>query len=97
MRRAARFLASQRETLSSAEFKELEQSLGITFHPRALLLDATLDIIIRSVEVYVHDWMHGIFVDCVFNLVVFKYFEHAREQLGHDVNALVRGFIELWT
>ena len=83
--------------MSSAEFKELEQSLGVTYHPRALLLDATLDNIVRPVEVYVHDWMHGIFVDGVFNLVVFKYFEHAREQLGHDVYALVRGFIKLWT
>ena len=97
VRRAARFLASQRGTLSSAEFKELEQSLGVTYHPRALLLDATLDNIVRPVEVYVHDWMHGIFVDGVFNIVVFKYFEHAREQLGHDVYALVRGFIKLWT
>ena len=57
--------------LQTIEFKELEQSLGVTYHPRALLLDATLDNIVRPVEVYVHDWMHGIFVDGVFNIVVF--------------------------
>ena len=54
---------------------ELQQGLGMTYHPRAILLDRALDDIIDPVGVYVHDWMHGIFVDGVANLLVFLLLE----------------------
>ncbi|MDA8583011.1 hypothetical protein N9L68_02235 [bacterium] len=53
------------------------------------MLDATVDIIIRPMDVSVQYWMHCVFVDGVLNLVALEMLEHARKQVG-DVYALVR-------
>ena len=56
-------------------FVEMQQALGITHHPRSLLLDRQLDSILDPVRVYMHDWMHGIFVDGCANLLVYLLLE----------------------
>ena len=57
------------------DFVELQQALGITHHPRALLLDRSLDVLLSPVKVYMHDWMHALYVDGVVNLHVYLLFE----------------------
>ena len=42
----------------------------MTYHPHALLLDEQLDRVLVPVEIYLHDWMHVIFVDGIMNLVL---------------------------
>jgi len=75
LRTNARFLESRAATMSNDEFVLLQQSLGLTHHPHAILLDRSLDSVLRPTEVYMHDWMHCLFVDGVVNLVVVLLFE----------------------
>jgi len=71
----ARYIESQAGKMSKAEFILLQQSLGITHHPHALLLDRSLDPFLQPTKAYMHDWMHALFVDGVVNLVVYMVFE----------------------
>ena len=45
LRKNARYLASQGARLAVDKFTELQQSLGLTHHPHALLLDRELDAV----------------------------------------------------
>lgn len=76
LRKNARYLASQVGVLGVGDFKELEQALGLTYAPYALLLDRELDSVFDPCEVYQHDNMHGLYNDGVVNLLVYLLFEH---------------------
>ena len=71
----ARYLAGQKAVLNTEDFTELQQALGLTYHPHALLLDPALDELFDPCETYMHDTMHGLFVDGVANLVMYLMFE----------------------
>ena len=75
IRTNARFIATQAGILDNTAFSELQQSLGITHYLHGLLLDTTLDSIFDPTEVYMHDWMHCLFVDGVFSLAIYLLFE----------------------
>ena len=75
LRKNARYLASQFGRLRDWQFTELQQSMGLTYHPHALLLDRELDATLDPCKVYQHDTMHGLFVDGVVNLVMYLLFE----------------------
>ena len=72
LRKNARYLAGQ---VGKPRFKQLQQAMGFTYHPHALLLDRDLDTVFDPCEVYQHDTMHGCFVDGVMNLVLYLLFE----------------------
>ena len=59
MRQVARWLAARASTTSPSDFKALQQALGVTHHEHAILLDRRLDGILKPVDQYLHDWMHG--------------------------------------
>ena len=69
MRTVARYLEGQHAILPADKFIERQQALGMTYHPHAVLLDRTLDSVLQPSEVYMHDWMHALFVDGIVNLV----------------------------
>ena len=75
LRNDARWLEVQSRTVQGDAFTEMQQGLGITYHPRALLLDRALADVLDPVKVYVHDWMHAIFVDGVCNFLVYLLLE----------------------
>jgi hypothetical protein len=75
LRKVARYLAAKAGTMTNDAFAELQQSLGVTHHDHALLLDRSLDDIVQPTEVFMHDWMHGLFVDGVANVMVYLMFE----------------------
>ncbi len=72
LRKVARYLAG---TMTNDAFAELQQSLGVTHHDHALLMDRHLDDVVQPTEVFMHDWMHGLFVDGVANVMVYLMLE----------------------
>ncbi len=97
LRNVARHVASQAGILNGDQLTELQQATGITHHHRALLLDRTLDDIIDPVEVYVHDWMHALFVDGIFNLAIFLLFEVFIRRGLPNVYSVFADFLSKWT
>ena len=75
LRNNARYLESQAATMAPGLFEELQQSMGLTYHKKALLLDRSLDRVMHPTEVYMHDWMHALYVDGIVNLCVYLLFE----------------------
>ena len=75
LRTNARFLEAKSATMEKDAFIELQQSMGMTHHKLAVLLDRSLDQVLRPTEVYMHDWMHTLYVDGVVNLSVYLLFE----------------------
>ena len=75
IRNSARYLASMAATMPLGAFDELQQALGLTHHLHGILLNTALDVVFEPVDVYCHDWMHCLFVDGVFNLVIVWLFE----------------------
>ena len=75
IRAVARYIEAQHSVLSPEQFRELQQALGMTYHPHGLLLDRALDTMLDPVDIYMHDWMHALFVDGVCNLSVYLLFE----------------------
>ena len=76
LRKSARYLEKKFiEMGPGGPFTELQQALGMTHHPHALLLDRALDDYFDPVHGYLHDWMHALFVDGVFNLTLYLLLE----------------------
>ncbi|CAK0829652.1 unnamed protein product [Prorocentrum cordatum] len=73
--RAFRYLERMSLTLPNGEFVLLQQAFGLTFAKRGLLLDRALDRLVNPTEVFMHDYMHALFVDGVVNLVIYLTFE----------------------
>jgi hypothetical protein len=75
LRKVARYVAAKAGTMNVETFDALQQALGVTHHAHALLLDRSLDAVVQPTEVFMHDWMHGLFVDGVANVLVYLLFE----------------------
>ena len=90
LRNKARYLEYHR---NSRGFKELEQSLGVTYHPKMFLVDRYLDDYVDVVDVFFTDWMHAFFVDGIFNLMLYLLFEAF---LPRPIYATFRDFLQSW-
>ena len=55
LRKNARFLEKNATTMAPGPFIVLQQSLGLTYHKHALLLERRLGAYVDPVEVYMHD------------------------------------------
>ena len=75
LRTNARYLEQESAMLSPDEFNLLQQALGLTYAKYGLLLDRSLDRIVKPTEVYMHDYMHALYVDGALNLVIYLCFE----------------------
>jgi hypothetical protein len=75
LRTNARFLEGKASVLRNDDFLLLQQSMGMTHHKKALLLDRSLDAYLSPTKVYMHDWMHALFVDGVVNSCIYLLFE----------------------
>ena len=75
LRNNARYLERQSGRLSPEEFTLLQQAMGLTYAKHGLLLDRSLDRLVSPTQVYMHDYMHALFVDGVLNLVIYLCFE----------------------
>ena len=96
LRKNARFLAAQVHVLRPEPFMEMQQALGLTYAPHALLLDRELDSVFDPCEVYQHDNMHGLFNDGVVNLVIYLLFEHFIGQGMRNIYQVFGDYISRW-
>ena len=91
LRGKARFLEYHR---NSRDFNQLEQSLGVTYHPKMFLLDRYLDKYVDVVDVFFTDWMHSFFfVDGIFNITVYLLFEAF---LPRPIYKTFHDFLQSW-
>ena len=95
LRTNARYLASE-ANIAVGRFVRLQQSLGLTYHKHALLLDHELDAVFDPCETYQHDSMHGLYVDGAVNLVVYLLFETCIRELGMDVYRTFSDYVSTW-
>ena len=70
-----RDLAARKETDTAGEFKKREQITGFVYEPHSMLLDRRLDGIIFPVSQFMHDWMHCLFANGVFNIMLYLVLE----------------------
>lgn len=75
LRRNMRFLEQESSRIGPDAFTQLQQALGLTYHPRGVLVDRELDSLLQPTSTYSHDWMHALFVDGVVNLTLYLTFE----------------------
>ena len=75
LRTNARFLESMSRTMGAEQFIRLQQAVGLTYAPHGILIDRSLNLLIQPTDVFMHDYMHALFVDGVLNFVIFLCFE----------------------
>ena len=73
IRNAYRRLEEMHGCMPPKDFEALEQAIGFTFHPHAVLLNRNLDDVLKPAAVFVHDWMHGLVSDGQVNIISFCY------------------------
>ena len=78
----ARFLAGRSAHMATEDFASLQQAIGLTYHPHNILLHQELDDILDPTQVYMHDYMHGLYVDGVANMTLYLLLE-AFWSFGH--------------
>ena len=96
LRKTARYLESKQGTTPPGEFTNLQKALGMTHHKHALLLTRSLDAYVDPVAIYMHDWMHALFVDGVFNLVLYLLLETIIQIGFNDVYSVFSNYIANW-
>ena len=96
VRRTARFLEANAAVKSKPELTHLEMALGMTHHPHGLLLNRALDEYVDPCEVFVHDWMHGLFVDGVYNVTVYLLLEECIDNGRKNIYDMVGEYIASW-
>lgn len=82
MKTAARRIQELHGRLRADQFVRSQQASGFTFQPYSLLCDLELDAVIDPASQFMHDWMHGVLNNGVFNTVlhmlVEAFFQHNR-------------------
>jgi hypothetical protein len=96
LRNVARYLERKAGTLTQTAFENLQKALGITHLPYSILLDRSLDDIVKPSCQYMHDWMHTLFADGIANLLVYLLFEAFITEDRKQIYELFRGFAKKW-
>ena len=99
MRKTARYLEAKADLIppmSVDDFTNEQQALGMTHHKHALLLDRSLDHMLDVTKVYMHDWMHGLFVQGVVNITVYLLLEVFIMKGYSCAYESLSGYIKLW-
>ena len=81
---------------SQPGFIELQQALGLTYHRHSLLLDRSLDDIVKPTSQYMHDWMRTLVANGVYNSVICQLLEEFIKAGSTNVYEICKGFIAQW-
>ena len=97
VRNRARHLEAQSTTVFGQDFVELQQAVGMTHHPMSILLDRSLDDTLDPCKIFIHDWMHGIFVGGVWNIALYLFLEMLIDAGYIDIYNVFASFIAGWS
>ena len=92
-----RYLEAQKANVGPGQFVEMQQALGMTYHPMSILLDRSLDDIVDPCKIFIHDWMHGLFVGGVWNIVLYLFLEMFIDAGVRDIYTHFSNFIAGWS
>ena len=95
IRGSVRRLAEWKGFESNPLFKAREQAYGFTHSPHNLLLDPSLDNVYDPADNYMHDWMHGMIVHGVFNVIAYLLLE-AFWPTDHGIWNRVHEYVACW-
>ena len=73
------------------------QAIGFRHEPHNLLNDTALDGVLKPVEQFVHDWMHGLLVNGCCNTVTFLVLDALYRCGLKDIYTRLQGYADLWT
>ena len=82
---------------SAARFEKRSQVLGFTWSPYSLLTDPCLTGVIRPCSQLMHDWMHGLFSNGVFNILLHNILDALEQEGLRDLYPFLSGFVAQWT
>jgi hypothetical protein len=77
------------------DFENVEKAIGFTYCRYMLCNDPALDDVIKPASQFMHDWMHGLFANGVFNLVM-HYVIQSLEDDGVEVYDIMFAYIKEW-
>ena len=97
VRSKVRYLEAQKANVRPVQFVEMKQALGMTYHPMSILLDRSLDDIVDPCKIFIHDWMHGLFVGGVWNIVLYLFLEMFINAGVKDIYTTFSNFIAGWS
>ena len=96
IRGSVRRLAAHAATDSAVMFAKRQQAYGFVHQPEGLLLDRTLDEFVRPASMFVHDWMHAVFVNGIFQTVVYLTFAAVASDNAGDAWQAMAEYTLLW-
>ena len=70
-----RDLAAHADVDSKGDFEARQKIVGFVHEPSSMLLNPDLDGVIQPASQFMHDWMHGIFGNGVFNILIYLVLE----------------------
>ena len=62
-----------------------------------ILLDRSLDDVVDPCKIFIHDWMHGLFVGGVWNIVLYLFLEMFIDAGVKDIYTIFSNFIAGWS
>ena len=95
IRRACRMIADHKATHGSHRLEARQTKLGFTWHPYNMLLDPELDDVVKPADQFMHEWMHCIFVQGIWNLLLNLVLESIEKQ-GVNAYAELLGYLSRW-
>ena len=96
LRTNARYLEHMSTRMGAEEFTQLQQAVGLTHAKQGILLDRALDRLLQPTHVYMHDYMHALFVDGILNLVIYLCFEKFISAGHTNVYVSFSDFLSNW-
>jgi hypothetical protein len=92
-------LVAKKAALAADTFAKWEIASGFKYEPHGLLLDQSLEAIVKPVSNYCHDWMHCMLVNGVFNTCMYLMLHSlkAAKFLGGQIYPHLQKYVALWT
>ena len=81
-------LAMHRLTDSATEFARRQQAIGFNYQPHGMMNDDVLTDIVCPSPQYCHDWMHCIFANGIFDLIVFLFLREVKKTVHRSGQCL---------
>jgi hypothetical protein len=97
IRNTVRRLAAYKLIDSPNDFKLREQACGFNHNPFNMLLDPSLDDVLKPVSQFAHDWMHTMVVHGVWNTIMFLLIEALIASGIPDASQQLGTYLALWT